>query len=111
MTMIRPSFKPPFSRSAGTCKEISGDDLVSSGARTRPDREIEFRGGVGRSSVLLVGTNSMVDKSSDMMNPGDKVTQHESEAGRIYICETFFFFLVGRKLRRVNGVTQHAAKI
>jgi hypothetical protein len=71
MIIMRVSFKVPSSRSMGTCDALSETDLLSSvacgGERTVPPREIEFRGGERENSFLLVGTNSMAVKSSDMV--------------------------------------------
>jgi hypothetical protein len=67
MTIMRPSFKTPASKSIGICIELPETDFVSPRARTGSDTEIEFRGGEGKDSFLLAGTNSMAYNSSDMM--------------------------------------------
>jgi len=68
MTMMRPSFRVPSSRSIGICSELL--DLTSSAARELAgggaDAEIEFRGGVDKNSFLL-GTSSIADRSSAMI--------------------------------------------
>jgi hypothetical protein len=67
MTIIRPSFKPPSSKSIGTCIELTESDLVSARGNTGPDTKREFGGGEGlRDSVLLVETSSMADNRSDI---------------------------------------------
>lgn len=70
MTIMRPSFKLPFSMSIGIGNELL--DFVSSAASTGTT-VMEFRGGEDKSSdvsVLLVGTNSIAVKNSDIIALG-----------------------------------------
>jgi hypothetical protein len=91
MTMMRPCFKLPSSRSRGTRDELPESDLVSSVARepagTGPGTEMEFLGGIGDNSFLFVGTNSIADKNSDMMNLRSRVTYNRSKIlRRLNVC-------------------------
>jgi hypothetical protein len=66
--MMRPCFKVSFSISADPCEKPPVTDFLPSGAlELSAGRGREFRDGVGKESFILVATNSVTDKRSDMM--------------------------------------------
>jgi len=83
MTTMRPCFSPPSSRSNGTRGELSDTNCAFAVARdpvcSGLDTEGKFSAGAGDESWLLAGTNSIEDKSSNMMTLTDTIIQHENK--------------------------------